>query len=160
MNGKFVCSICGKDYNDLTNYMNCVSACYDKKLKEEKEAEARKRAEECNAALNGVKQAKAYYEQKLKEFKEKYPAEYEMNFGKSCDCGGDCKCDSDTAMTKEEAAAEEKRYKDIAISYEINGKDEPKISAKVNGKKVYDDNVKNLLNDPEVDWIARMLGLV
>ena len=156
MNENFICNICGSKHTDLTSYMKCVNSCYEKVKKEEKEAEAKKRAEEINVALNGIKQAKAYYEQKLNEFKEKYPAEYEMNFGsndKSCSCGGNCKCEEDPLKV-------ENKMKDIAISYENNGKDEPKFSARVNGKKVDDAHVKTLLDDPEVDWIAKMLGLV
>lgn len=71
---KYKCSICGKEYSNLDNYLKCVSNCVETKKK------SNERLNEINAALNGVKQAKLYYEQKLKEFKENYPDEYKINF--------------------------------------------------------------------------------
>lgn len=127
---KYVCGICGTAYSDLDDYLNCVSKCGEK-LKENKHLE------EVNAALNGVKQAKNYYEQKLDEFKQKYPKEYAVNFGTG----------SDKKITS----------KSVEVSYENNGKDKPKMSAKVDGKEK---DIKTLLNDPETKFIAQLLGLI
>lgn len=74
---KFVCGICGKTINDLDEYVAHVKEC-GAKLKAEKDQKA---LAELNAAINKVKAAKTYYEQCLQEFKEKYPNEYELNFG-------------------------------------------------------------------------------
>ena len=76
---KFVCGICGKTINDLDEYVAHVKEC-GTKLKAEKD---QKSLAELNAAINKVKTAKTYYEQCLQEFKEKYPNEYELNFGTS-----------------------------------------------------------------------------
>ena len=78
---EYVCGICGTSYYDLDSYMKCVTKC-GSELKAQKEAEEKqKRMEEVNAALNKVKQAKAYYEEQMALFEEKYPEEYKMNFG-------------------------------------------------------------------------------
>ena len=77
----YKCAICGNEYNGLDEYMECVKQC-GAKLKEKEEAEkTQKRMEEINAALNRVKQAKTYFENQLAQFKEKYPVEYDLNFG-------------------------------------------------------------------------------
>lgn len=199
---KYICSICGKGYNDLSLYLNCVRDCgyeLEKKLKKEKEeaakreAESKKCAEEVNAALNGIKQAKAYYEQKLNEFKEKYPEEYVMNFGNdelndvygnrhdedydpcadydgcwSDNCGGckedDCECRIDHCCKGDgncpDVIKDKNNVKAIEFSYTNNGKDKPNLSAKVNGVKVDDDHFDELLKDPSVYHIAKILGIL
>lgn len=92
MKEKYVCDLCGKTHYELDGYVKCVVECGEKLKKLEEEEKNKKYLEELNAAINGVKQAKVYYEQKLNEFKEKYPAEYELNFAsESCDCPSDCK---------------------------------------------------------------------
>ena len=148
MNEKYVCGICGTEYNTLDLYLDCVSQCGEKLKKEREEAENKKRLEELNAALNGVKQAKEYYEQRLEEFKEKYPEEYKLNFA-SEGCHGDCKCKSN----------EKDSPKKIEVKMTNDGK-ESKIDAKVNGKKVDDDYIKKLFDDPETRYFAKMLGLI
>lgn len=148
---EFVCGICGTGYYDVDSYMKCVSKC-GAELKAQKEAEERqKRMEEVNAALNKVKQAKAYYEEQLKLFEVKYPEEYAMNFGvRDTEKNANEKDAWDEFLTKQE-----RKPSMTTVSYEDKGDGKPTI--KVNGKKVTN---KNLANDPETRWIAEMLGLV
>ncbi len=96
MSKLFKCSICGREYDNVNDFLKCVTNCAaDVKRKEKEESE--QRLAEINAAINGVKQAKAYYDQKLKEFKEKYPKEYELNFRNDSGCF--CNCCDDIAKT-------------------------------------------------------------
>ena len=75
---KYTCGICGKEHTYLDDYLKCVANCGEAiKLEENK-----KRMEEMNIEINRVKQAKKYYEEQLANFKEKYPEEYKLNFGK------------------------------------------------------------------------------
>ena len=148
---EYVCGICGTSYYDLDSYMKCVTKC-GSELKAQKEAEEKqKRMEEVNAALNKVKQAKAYYEEQMALFEEKYPEEYKMNFGAR---------DTERNALEDDLGdwladlSSDKKPSITTVSYEDNGKDKPTI--KVNGK-ITD---KNLADDPETRWIARMLGLV
>ena len=79
----FVCDICGRTITGLDEYVTHVTEC-SKIVKAKLKAEQDKKyLEEVNAAINKVKAAKDYYDTCLKEFKEKYPKEYEMNFGKT-----------------------------------------------------------------------------
>lgn len=157
MKGNFICSICGKDYNDLNNYVNCVSTCYKKKIKEK----------EIKDVLNELEHIKYLYEQKLEEFKEKYPKEYELNFAsEGCICPSDCKgyC-SDEDDTEDNTEDFSKLTKDnnmesMEFSYESNGKDKPKLSAKVNGKKVDDNRIEELFKDPDIKYLAKLLGIL
>ena len=148
MNEKYVCGICGTEYTVLNLYLDCVSQCGEKAKKEREEAENKKRLNELNIALHDVKQAKEYYEQRLEEFKEKYPEEYELNFA-SEGCHGDCKCKSN----------EKDSPKKIEVKMTNDGK-ESKIDAKVNGEKVNDDSIKKLFDDPQIKYLSRMLGLI
>ena len=160
MTEKYVCSICEKEYNNLDDYLKCVSTC-GTKLKKEQEAEiAKKYAEEVNAAINKVKSAKDYYEQQLKEFKEKYPNEYKLNFGKhTCSCNSHtCNCKNESDSIKQDT--EKESFKDISFSYVDDGKDKPKLSARVNGVKVDDDSINKLFDDPDTRYIAKMLGII
>lgn len=149
MNEKYVCGLCGKTHTDLDEYMNCVLKCGEKLKELEKEEKEKKRLIELNSALNGVKQAKDYYEQKLNEFKEKYPEEYELNFG-SEDCHGNCKCKSNE---------KENTSKKVEVKITNDGKGS-KIDASINGKKVDDEIIKELSTDPEIEFFAKMLGLL
>lgn len=144
MTEKYVCGICGKSYTDLDEYLDCVSKCGEK-FKKERE---NKRLEEINAAINGVKQAKIYYEQKLKEFKEKYPEEYDMNFGS--ESSNDC----DAKAVKREDIGK------IEIRATSDGNGKPKIDARINDKKVETEVINKLFEDPDTKYIAKLLGLV
>lgn len=172
MKEKFICSICKSEHTDLTSYMNCVTTCCERVKKENAEAEAKKRAEEVNAALNGIKQAKAYWEQKIEEFKEKYPEEYEMNFGTRCYCKNNLddehywdEGDEDWWLPESTKPSKpSKPYKSVEVSVKSDGKGEPVVNATINGKKAGNEEVDKYLNklleDPETNWIAKMLGLV
>ena len=149
MQGKFICSICRKNYNDLHNYINCVTSCYEKKLKEEKEAENAKKLEEINALISKVKAAEKYLIEVKAEFKEKYPEEYELNFGK--------KDNYDDKIIKPGKTAGLGRIGNAELTYAKNGNDKPKITAKVNGKDV---STEKLFDDPDTRYIAKMLGLL
>lgn len=132
MKEKYVCDLCGKTHYELDEYVKCVVECGEKLKKLEEEEKNKKYLEELNAAINGVKQAKVYYEQKLNEFKEKYPAEYELNFAsEGCNCPSDCKghcSDEDLDNTEDRT--------------EVNN-----------------EMFKKLLEDPDIRFFARLLGL-
>ena len=182
MNEKYVCSICGTCHDYLDDYIRCVSTCYEK---EKKELEAKKRAEEINAALYEIKNAKLKYEFLLEKFKADYPEEFKEYFasiqheldkepdncddcgnyhcdgcdGEECICKIEHHCDGNASCRGCEISSNEKP-RIIEMSIDRNGKDKPVIDAKVNGTKVDDDSINKLLEDPEVNWIARMLELV
>lgn len=143
----YVCGICGKKYESLDYYMDCVSKCGEK-LKAEQKAEAEKeRLEKVNAALNRIKEAKKYWEGQLDKFKEEYPEEYKLNFG---DVKGVCPhdCKGNASDTKEET---------VKVLYEKKNDEDPIIKMKVNGKDV---SAEKLFEDPDCRYIAKLLGLV
>ena len=76
MNTTFKCSICGKDFTDIDNYVKHVSKCAEEHKKKETE-----NLQKLNDDLNRVKAAKTYYEEQLAKFKEEHPEAYELNFG-------------------------------------------------------------------------------
>lgn len=153
---KYKCSICGKAYDDLGLYMKCVNKCgcnLEQRLKKEKELEEQKRREEINAALNRIKEAKNYYEQKLIEFKEKYPEEYKMNFGNTnCTLTQEAKQDTISKTTPKAECVE--------FAYSTDGNGTPQLVAKVNGKEVDEQELSQLIQDPSVRNIARLFGLL
>lgn len=133
----YTCAICGKEHEDRDRYLACVTNCIAKEKIAESEAK-KKRLEEVNVALSKVKAAKAYYEEQLAEFEEKYPEEYKMNFG----ARDTEKCDDDEQEV-------------FTFSYEDNGKDKPVIKA--NGKDV---TPETLFSDPDVKYLAQLLGIL
>ena len=168
MKKQYVCSICENSYDSLETYLKCVSTCGAKLQKERDEAV--KRAEEVNAALNKVKAAKSYYEEQLKDFKEKYPEEYYLNFSSSDDCDDWCdfdcdnchRCDDydDELCNFEDCENQEKEpISNVVIYTGDDGEGNLKFAAFVNGKEVNDDSFNELLNDPAMSLIANMLGL-
>lgn len=164
MNEKvYTCGICEKEHIRLEDYLKCVYMCGEKLKKEQEEIELKKRAEELNIAISKVKAAKAYYEQQLNDFKEKYPEEYELNFGKTHECSCDkdtCNCKNDSDLAKAKDEIENDKIDSISISYVDNGKDKPQLSAKVNGAKVDENSLSKLFKDPDTQYIARMLGIL
>lgn len=153
---KYVCGICNSEYENLDGYLSCVNAC-GKKLKEKEEAEKRIKID---AALNSVKQAKAYFEQKLSEFKDEYPEEYELNFG-SKKPHKKPMADVTKAVTKEEWDKEQERIKDNKISGESNKSEPVKVFANINGKEAKgDDALKLLESNSDTRHLARLLGLL
>lgn len=85
MDKKYNCSICGKVLNDLDSYLDHVAKCGEKTKKDMEAEKNKKYLAEVNVALSKVKAAKDYYNECLKDFKEKYPKEYELNFGVKTD---------------------------------------------------------------------------
>ena len=153
MENNYTCAICKKQHDSLDGYLACVNAC-GKKLKESQ------RIEKLNAALNQVKQAQKYFEQKLDEFKSEYPEEYELNFG-SKNSKAKPDMDKTRAVTKEEWGKEQKRMKDNAISCESNGTESMKVFANVNGKEVEGNDALELLkSDPNTKYLAELLGIL
>ena len=148
MKERYTCGICGKQHIGLDEYLKCVSSCGEKTKKEQKEAAEKKRIEELNASLNRVKQARAYFEQQLKEFKDKYPEEYNLNF-ENCSCNSHKDCG--TKDTND-------YFQKIEVKVVDDGKGKPKVDAKVNGKK--DENLEKLFADPDAKYIAKMLGIL
>jgi hypothetical protein len=154
----YVCGICGKKYESLDYYMDCVSKCGEK-LKAEQKAEAEKeRLEKVNAALNRIKEAKKYWEGQLDKFKEEYPEEYELNFGDIDtynfkdvnDCTPDDKSNCKGYVFNPET-------KSVKVMCEKKNDEEPVIKMKVNGKDV---SAEKLFEDPDCRYIAKLLGLV
>ena len=148
----YICGICGKSHEALDAYLECVSKCGETLKAKEKAEEEKKKLEKLNAELNKVKQAKAYYEEVAAKFKKEYPEEYKLNFG---NCSNDtCKC----------SHSKDAKSETIEISYEDNGKDKPKMSAKVNGKEVkggiLDEVVKELETDPEYQYLTKLLNML
>ena len=173
MKDKFVCSICGKTHYDLGEYVNCVTRCSEQLKKYEEQEKEKKRLEELNAALNRVKQAKAYFEQQLNEFKDKYPEEYRLNFAfdydteecdKTCDdSANDDKCDTCDVCDGKclyETNKETDENECISITYIDDGHNKPELSASINGKKVSDDALEKLFKDPDANHIARLIKIL
>lgn len=163
MTEKYVCGFCGKTHYDMDAYFECVSSCREtlkKHLEEEKQA---KYLEELNAAINSVKQAKKYYEEKLEEFKTKYPKEYEINFAETCGCRS-CDCYEEKTETYVDPDLDKvpdwAKSNSMEFSYENNGKDEPKMSAKLNGKELDDKVIAKLLSHPDVNCLAGLMNLL
>lgn len=159
---KYVCSICGNEYDNLTAYMACVSKCGETLIQEQKEEEQKKRLEEVNAGLNRIKEAEKYLAEVKKDFKDKFPKEYELNFeAASCDACKSRDCEKTTVKVglDEDKNANEKdvSFDTIAVSVVDDGNGKPKINARVNGKKVDNDKISKLFEDPFMNHIAKML---
>ena len=156
---EFVCSICGACYDNLTEYMNCVSACYEKAQKD-------KRTKEINAFIKDIKSLRQELEILEDEFCMKYPKEYELNFGEvtynEAACGDDCnECPHCESCEDSECACTDSLndfLKSIEVSFVNNGKDK-KVDAKINGKKVDNDILKEISKDPEIGFLVKMLGI-
>ena len=162
MENKYVCSICGKTHYDLEEYVACVTRCSEKLKEYEEKQKEQKRLQELNAALNKVKQAKEYYEQQLNEFEEKYPEEYELNFAsEKCDADACDKCDVCDGKCLYETKDESTEKPDFfEFLYKDEGNGKPEMSAKINGKKVSDDYIKEMLKDPDTKYLAQLLGIL
>lgn len=133
---EYTCSICGRQYSELDKYIECVAEC-GKKIKENK------KNEEINAAFNRVRQAEKYFKEQKDSFKKKFPEAYEFTFGKD---------------SAKETVSD---VNSIYISYEKIGTNEPKTTVKVNGKGTSADKYKKtLFADPNVKYIAELLGVV
>ncbi len=150
MKNKYKCGICGTGHENLDDYIKCVTSCAEE-LKQKEEAEAKqKRIEEVNAALSKVKAVKAYYQEQLDIFKEKYPEEYRLNFFNEGvnECPYDCKGMSDDNQSDSTSTTRQLK---------INGK--PVTRVRFHGKDVaLDKPLKDL--DPEAEFILKLLGIL
>lgn len=166
MSGIFRCSICGKEYDNLALYFDCVSSCYEKAQKAEELEAQRKRMEEINAYIKDIKSLRQELEKLETEFCMKYPKEYELNFGEvtynEAACGDDCnECPHCESCEDSECACTDSLndlLKSIEVSFVNNGKDK-KVDAKINGKKVDNDILKEIAKDPEIGFLVKMLGI-
>lgn len=160
MTERYTCGFCGATHDNADDYFKCVSSCRDILKKQIEEEKQQKYLEELNADINRVKQAEKYYKEKLEEFKLKYPKEYELNFSPTC--SSDCTCHkekTETYVNEDNLPNWTTQSNSLEFSYENNGKDEPKMSAKVNGKEVDDDIIRRLLIHPDVNDLARILRI-
>ena len=139
MKEKFVCSICGKTYSNLDEYLNCVSKCGEKLKKETDE----KKEKEYRAALDRVNAAKKYYEDQLKDFNNKYPD----------------KAIKKATFNKPKHESKHKSHS-LEFNYSDDGKNKPKMSAKVDGKKLEDDFLNKLFDDSEITYLGKLLGIM
>lgn len=143
------CSICGTAHINIDDYLKCVKSCVSNKKKEIEEEKNKKHLEAVNKDLNAIKQAEKYFNELKDKFKKSYPEEYELNFGNhkyNCSC--------------EKEKTDVSTNKSIELSYERNGKEEPKMTAKVNGKQVGNDYIQKLFENPETKYIAQLLGIM
>src|SRR5574344_776968 len=85
----FKCGICGKEFDDIEEYLTHVSNCAVKKSEDEskKKEEELKKAKDVNSYIKAIKSYEKFANDYKKEFKKKYPNEYDMNFKeKVCSC--------------------------------------------------------------------------
>jgi uncharacterized C2H2 Zn-finger protein len=85
----FKCSICGMEFSNVDEYVTHISKCAEQyKVKESKKKEEElKKAREVNSYIETIQRWEKITNDCKKEFKEKYPNEYDMNFKeKSCSC--------------------------------------------------------------------------
>jgi uncharacterized C2H2 Zn-finger protein len=78
----FKCSICGMEFTNVDEYVTHVSKCAEQYKEEEL-----KKAREVNNYIESIKSYEKLVNDCKKEFEEKYPNEYDMNFiEKTCSC--------------------------------------------------------------------------
>lgn len=85
----FKCSMCGMEFENVDEYVTHVSKCAEQYKVEEskKKEEELKKAKEVNMYIESIKSYEKIVKAFKKEFKEKYPNEYDMNFiEKTCSC--------------------------------------------------------------------------
>ena len=85
----FKCGICGKEFNDIEEYLTHVSNCAVKKSEDEskKKEEELKKAKKVNEFVKNIKMLESQLKSMKVEFAKKYPEEYEMNFDdRVCSC--------------------------------------------------------------------------
>lgn len=158
----FKCGICGKEYDDLTSYVNCVTSCAAVKNEEELN-KMLKRVKDAIDTFNG---AKVYLDLCLNEFKSRFPEEYTKFYPTimptstdSC-CGNndccECEVEGDNCSCKDE------KHNDVVNNFYMkfdtsNG--ESTVEAKINGEPVETKDVmKLLMENPEVAHLARFFG--
>lgn len=78
----FKCSMCGMEFANVDEYVAHVSKCAEQYKEEEL-----KKAKEVNKYIESIKSYEKIVKAFKKEFEEKYPNEYDMNFKeKVCSC--------------------------------------------------------------------------
>lgn len=85
----FKCGICGKEFDDIEEYLTHVSNCAVKKSEDEskKKEEELKKAKKVNEFVENIKILESQLKSMKVEFAKKYPEEYEMNFDdRVCSC--------------------------------------------------------------------------
>lgn len=85
----FKCGICGKEFDDIEEYLTHVSNCAVKKSEDEskKKEEELKKAKKVNEFVKNIKMLESQLKSMKDEFAKKYPKEYEMNFDdRVCSC--------------------------------------------------------------------------
>ena len=150
---KFTCSICGSSYDELEDYLKCVSECGNE-LKEEMEFAAKEAYKtELNAAINKVKEAEKYYKDTLANFKEKYPEEYSFNFEKK-----------KTEKVDESKEVRNERPNNIEDFWSMmkifdDGDGSPKVEYVAKDKPKVETTMDELLKNPEVKDFMEILGI-
>ena len=85
----FKCGICGKEFDDIEEYLTHVSNCAVKKKEDEskKKEEEQKKLKEVNEFVKNIKMLESQLKSMKDEFAKKYPKEYETNFDdRVCSC--------------------------------------------------------------------------
>lgn len=160
---KFVCSVCGKEHEDLTSYMNCVNFCAGNLLKEQ-ERIREEYLENMNAALNRVKSAEEYYKDQLRTFMNEYPDEYKKHFG-SEKTSSEKDINNSNNKTDVPDVLNDFNWldelNDIVFSSITDKDGSVKTNTMINGKDVDSDKaLKKLKSNPETQHIAKLLDLI
>lgn len=160
---EFVCSICGKKYDELNDYMRCVSSCYDKVQKKEELEKQKKRMEEINSYIKDIKSLRHRLDVLKSEFYRKYPKEYELNFGEvTCsenknEYNNDCDECASYDLCKSKVDVDDMRSIEVSV---INDGKDKKVDAKINGEKVdYEDVLNMIRNNQDADYLTRLFHI-
>ena len=148
----YVCNVCGSEYDNLDGYLACVTKCVETKKSKE-------RIKKIDTYLAEINEAEKWLREVMKKFKDEFPEEFYCNFGTEedeckCECENNCECN----YYKEEVTKETPRS--MEFYYEKNGKHEPKMTTKVNGKEVNKDSMRDLFKDRDVNYLAKLLGII
>ena len=158
----YVCNVCGSEYDNIDGYLACVTKCVESTKKKEK-------AKKVDAYLKDIIETEKHLNEVMKKFKKEFPDEFYLNFGTqedcNCDNGGNCKCKESENKTenKDNKANKEstkEKHRSMEFYYEKDGKNEPKMTAKVDGKEVDDKLFKSVMKGTDVkdlmNWLTFM----
>ena len=106
----FKCGICGKEFDDIEEYLTHVSNCAVKKNEDEskKKEEELKKAKEINEFVENIKILESQLKSMKDEFAKKYPKEYEMNFDDRV-----CSCEKEPKKESFYGSINGKEYSDV-----------------------------------------------
>ena len=78
----FKCEFCGKEFNDVDEYVKHITSCAEKyKAKKAEEDKAQmEKSRAVNEYVESIKAIQKALDDKKAEFKSKFPFEYDMNF--------------------------------------------------------------------------------